>query len=500
MKKILCLLFAAIFILGAVGCKSSNPEKNSLGKESSDISGVLSAYENTESDTQSDTESSTESGAWISVGGNNSSGNSGGSSGGSTGGSSSGGGLTSGITIDGGQSADELFAKIPKSLSGKRIKVMTWWSITDAEKEKAKVFTEKTGIKVTFDTPVALKDYYSKLAAKIAASNAPDVAALNSEYFPIYITKNLFQPATSVGFDLKDPVYDLEVMNNFKWKNTHYGVTVKACTMNNFLLTYWNKTMFKEKGMKDTPETLWKSGKWNWQTCLELAQKMTDPGNDVYGLAFMYHWYWTASENQDFINITNNGISSNFSNSKIYSSWKWAWDLKNTYKVTRNGAPTTAEFINGKNAMYIYEAFLMQSQSGLKAMKDDWGVVPMPSPTSTSTYIAPSVSHLWGVPVKSKQPNAGAWYIRYWLDPSYNLASNPTYNKQECYDIMDWMASQKKRVWLSDGVLAYGGDYDYHALQHDLSYATPSELQAKLDSWASIYEANIKEIMKEYNS
>ena len=495
MKKTTCLLLAALLIFGVAGCKRTKVDDNQSDADSS-VSGDFSS--------NVDSTESTDSDAWISVGGDESSGEEENNQGGggntqSGGGNSQGNGGNSSVVISGGQSADSLFAKIPKNFSGKTIKVMTWWKISASEEAKAKLFTQKTGIKIKFDT-VALEDYYSKLAAKISASNAPDVAALNSEYFPIYITKKLFQPAKSVGFELNDPAYDMEVMNNFKWKNTHYGVTVKACSMNNFLLTYWNKTMFRQKNMTETPETLWKKGKWNWQTCLELAQKMTDTKKDIYGLAYMYHWYWTASENQDFIKITDHGISSNFGNNKIYSSWKWAWDLKNTYKVTRNGAPTAAEFINGKNAMFIYEAFLMQSQSDLNTMKDEWGVVPMPSPVGASGYVAPGVSHLWGVPVKSKQPAAGAWYIRYWLDPSYDLASYPAYKKKECYDIMEWMSSQKKRIWLSDGVLAYGGEYDYRKLQHDLSYATPSELQAKLDSWASIYEANIKDIMKEYNS
>ena len=58
----------------------------------------------------------------------------------------------------------------------------------------------------------------------------------------------------------------------FSYKGDSYGVNYPWSGNTVF---YYNKTMFEEYGVK-TPTEYYMEGNWNWDTCLEIAQKCTD--------------------------------------------------------------------------------------------------------------------------------------------------------------------------------------------------------------------------------
>ena len=498
MRSLLCLVLVLLLAVGCLtacgdkpadtseptsGDESSAPENPGESSETGDESGDPTDPENPDATTGTG-ESGTTASAWINI---------------PTSGKNA--GKTTAKTTTKKQQlttkpstavGNDFWSSIPKELSGKTVKYLTWWEIGDGEKAMAENFKKKTGMTVKPEV-IALDKYEEKLAAK-AVSGGADCAALRAEYYPQQITKRLFTPISKGAFDLTDPIYDLSSMEYFKWKGDYYGVEFQCGTSMHYLLCLWYKDIFKSKKLTTTPQTLWKSNNWNWDTMLDLAKKTTD--TNIFGLGFIWNWFWVASRNSDLILKTDDAFVSNFDDPNIYEGFKYAYDLRYTYKVSPPGYGTLDEFISGKFAMFIIEDYGAQDRN-IGEMKDEWGCVPMPAPKGQS-YVTPCTGHLWGLINKAKNPKGASYWLRYVQDDDNQLV--PDYTNKEVYDVEAWQAAQPKRIWLSNGVINYGGEHEYQEFQNDIDKALPGELQSKLNKWRSVYEANLAKIMKEYNS
>jgi len=74
-----------------------------------------------------------------------------------------------------------------------------------------------------------------------------------------------------------------------------YGLPRDISTM----VIYYNEDLFKAAGIP-TPKELNDQGKWNWDTLLESAKKLTDTSKQQYGVSFSAWWgpawgYFTKS-------------------------------------------------------------------------------------------------------------------------------------------------------------------------------------------------------------
>lgn len=396
----------------------------------------------------------------------------------------------------------DIWSQIPSDLSGQKLKVLAWWNVGDGDNKRAEEFKKKTGISVTFET-AALDKYQTRLSGMIMANNAPGLAAIINEWFPQPITRGLFQTIDVGAFDMSDPIYDKALMDQFKFKDKYYAVGVKGSTMTAFELVYWNKTMYKNAGLKTTPETLWESGNWNWETCLDLAKKMTNSSTGQYGMALNYQNYWMLSAGTDFVKIdSKEGIVNNAKDSAIYDAWKWGWDMMFTHKVVDPSAAGVQNFYNGKVSMFACGSWLMQANMGyLDAnMKDEWGVVPFPSPKGQK-FVAACEGAVWGIPsrVGEKKAHASSWFLRYWLDQNYQIKGYETYAYDWCQEFMDWIWEQPKQSMNSSGILTYGAEYSTEAMQLSLmdNSSSYADIRSNIDSWHGVFDANIKKIMSE---
>jgi len=402
---------------------------------------------------------------------------------------------------------EDVLKAVPKELKGTSIKMFIWWTAGKDDKAEAATFEKETGIKVSYET-AALDKYQQNLSAKVMAKNAPALAAIINEWYPQPITRGLMQPITNVeGWNFKDnKLYALSLMDQFGYKGKHYGIALKGSNMTTFEVMFFNKAILSKQGVKigkDDPYTLWKKGQWNWDSCLKIAQKCTDAGKKLSGITNTYQNYWMLSAGEDFVKSTKAGLKNNVKSSGVLNAWNWNWDMVNTYKVIDTSYTAATPFFQGKAAMFGSGSYMMQADASHsnyvpQNMKDDWSVVPFPSPKGKS--VAACEGTVWGFPtsVTGDKLQAAAWYLRYFLD-DYNYSARDFYPKDECWEVMKWMWDQTIQSFNSVGVLTYGGEYSAASIQYSLldKADTKAKLKANLESWYGVLDANIKKIENE---
>lgn len=403
------------------------------------------------------------------------------------------------------------YATMPSSLNGKTIKVFLWYKPEAQEQAIMDEFTKKFGIKITVQT-VAWGEFMSKLSSAIAIKNGPDVVPMTTNRFPTMFTKNLVQPVDEIkdangkvikdnGFDLKnDPAYDIQQMDLFKWNDKYYGVNIKGSNLScDMTVMLYNKTLFANKGVKD-PGAYWKENNWNWDTFLTAAKSMTNAGKKEYGFGAGNKAFWMISAATDYVNFSTTGgttkITSNLTDPKLTEAWQFYSDLLNVHKVDPSKDDSIADFYSGMVAMYADSQYVMSKNSEVtKNMKDDWGVVPFPSPKGVKTLAVQS--RLWCVAVNAKQPAAATYFIRYFLDPANGSGTADWWAKKEFQDVYEAMVAMDKYSLRSQGVVGFNDENDFYALQAVAAHTDRDQIGTALKGQEQWLKAIITQVENE---
>jgi len=413
------------------------------------------------------------------------------------------------VSTNGGNSAGgESLKAVPSDLKGTKIKMLIWWTEAGDDKAKAAKMKAESGIEVTYDSQ-SMDKYQTYLSAKVMSQDPPAIAAIVNEWYPQPITRNLMQPISNVeGWNFKDSsIYATSLMDQFGYKGEHYGIALKGGTNCTFHVMFFNKKILAKCGVKQDPYKLWKAGNWNWDTFLEIAQKCTKPNDGLSGVTNVGQYAWMLSAGQDFVKSTKAGLKNNIKSPEVLNAWNWNWDLINTHKVVDTSFTGQTPFFQGKAAMLGAGSYMMQAEASRtnyvpQQMKDDWSVVPFPSPRGMS--IAACDGTVWGFPrgVTGKKLQSAAWFLRYYLDDSNNpdmLDDFYPSDKPECWEVMNWMWDQTILSYNSVGILSYGGEYTAYSIQYSLvdESDTKAKMKSNLDTWYSVLDANINKIESE---
>ena len=406
----------------------------------------------------------------------------------------------------------QLLSSVPASLKGTKLTMQIWWTASKDDTAEAQTFADQTGIQVRYATS-SLSKYQTDLSAKVTGGNPPSLAAIINEWYPQPITRGLMQPIENTGWDYSNKsknawekdIFSHAMMDQFSYKGKWYGIALKGSNMSTFEVMFFNKKMMANNVKAGTdPYSLWKKGQWNWETCLNLAKQYSQPDKNKYGLTLIYQNFWMLSAGQDFVLSDAKGLKNNINSSKLLDAWYHAWDMINTHKVI----PTVFKdqqklFFNSQLPMLGSGSYYMQCDPSFdyvpQNMKDDWSVVPFPSPKGQAS-VAACEGTVWGFPtkVKGNQLQAGMWYLRYFLD-DYKCSDPSFYPKDECWEIMSWMWNQKIQSYNSVGVLAYGGKFTSTSIQYKVidEAATKAQVKSNLVAWEAELDSQITKIMNE---
>ena len=134
---------------------------------------------------------------------------------------------------------------------------------------------DNPGIKVE-NVSVGYGEYFTQLATKIAAGNAPDVFELNMENFLAYAIRGTIREVDGLfektGIDKS--VYSEAVLKAGSFNDKQYAIPLMFSTV---MLVY-NKDLFDQAGIAYPTED------WTWEDEMQAAKKIRALGDDTWGV------------------------------------------------------------------------------------------------------------------------------------------------------------------------------------------------------------------------
>ncbi|MGP1397650.1 MAG: ABC transporter substrate-binding protein [Inquilinaceae bacterium] len=298
---------------------------------------------------------------------------------------------------------------------------LTLWSEQGAEGVEGTFATEfsamDNGITVEI-RQVRFDDLVTETLRAFATGTNPDIIGIDNPDHAAFAARGAFldltdRIAASDQIDL-DNYFD-GPRSSFTWDGGVYGIPRAS----NTIALYYNKDLFRAAGLDpdSPPET--------WDELYEAAKTLTDPANDVYGIAFsakaseegtFQFLPWLQMTGGSFEKVNGDGAAA------ALDFWKSLFDegLTSPDTLTRGQWDSTGTFNGGNAAMVIsgpWELGRMAEDADF-----DWGVTLLPVPEPG----APRASALG----------------------DFNLAifAN-TEHPDEAFQLLEYIDSQADRVW-----------------------------------------------------
>ncbi|MBR7071170.1 MAG: extracellular solute-binding protein [Clostridia bacterium] len=188
------------------------------------------------------------------------------------------------------------------------------------------VYPEVTNVKLISTSNVSR---HEKLLALIQAGDSPDWVYTTYQDFPLRAAKGMCQPIDDL-IQFHPAQSDSLMNNNCSYNGKRYAVIIETPIS----VLFYNKNLFQRKGEK-TPEDYYKEGNWTWATLRQVAKKMTDAQNGIYGFATDMDWYFSECMGQDIIKFENGKAKLNMRGNQTYmDGHQFLIDMINVDKST----------------------------------------------------------------------------------------------------------------------------------------------------------------------
>ncbi len=282
--------------------------------------------------------------------------------------------------------------------------------IEDLEKMIAGFEEENPNINVEY-TILSFDDYFTKLQTSVASGTAPDTFELNYENFVTYASKDalldLNEYIDKDEFDVN--VFNKKALEAFKLDNKQYGLVE----------SFSNVVMFYNKDLFDEAELEYPDASWNWEKELEVAQKLTDKDNGVWGTyAPVQFWEFYKTIEQNGGKIFNEDKTEVVINSKEnVETLQWMIDKSAKYGVTPSDADMSGQsdgdlFKAGKIAMLRTGIWMFGS---FKDVDFEWDIALEPGNTQKAHHF---FSNGVAINKDTENPEAAWKWIKYFTSNS----------------------------------------------------------------------------------
>lgn len=253
---------------------------------------------------------------------------------------------------------------------------LTLWteSATGAEATFAGEFSEMdNGITIEI-REIRFDDIVTETLRAFATRTNPDIISIDNPDHAAFAARGAFLDLTDLaaGSDQIDmDNYFPGPRSSFTWDGGVYGIPRAS----NTIALYYNKDLFEAAGLDpDSPPT-------TWDELYEAASALTDPDNDVYGIAFsakaseegtFQFLPWLQMTGGSFEQVNGDGAAD------ALAFWKTLLDegLTSPDTLTRGQWDSTGTFNGGNAAMVIsgpWELNRMASDAQF-----EWGVTLLP--------------------------------------------------------------------------------------------------------------------------
>lgn len=273
--------------------------------------------------------------------------------------------------------------------------------------EAQEKFEEKYGGKVTFIITV-WNEIPTKIISMISSGDAPD-------YYPVADTGQVFmgllQPLDNYA-DFNDPVWTENGASFYQYK--YNGKIYGFPTIPNPFVVLYNKTLFENNGLK-TPKEFYEEGKWDWNTLMDLAVKLTQDTNrdgniDQWGLFSWETQVFPILNGANIVELADNGdVILAVKRPEMIEALQFVQDAANKYKCMPAALnfDRRKAFSEGNLAINIDRFFTLRDPQR-DGSKFEYDMAPLPPRTIGGTAIAAAGASTWGIPVGAKNPEGAA--------------------------------------------------------------------------------------------
>ncbi|MFD2327909.1 extracellular solute-binding protein [Cohnella sp. GCM10020058] len=139
---------------------------------------------------------------------------------------------------------------------------------------------------------IPFADYQQKMSIMMASKTAPDVLWLAERAIPQFMEAGQLADLSALKGDAGYEFGDLipSTVDLVSKDGKLFGIPFSTPPG----MIYYNKTLFKEKGLQ-TPTELYAEGRWTYEEMEKAAKAITDPSKGIYGVNLIRPNGWGAS-------------------------------------------------------------------------------------------------------------------------------------------------------------------------------------------------------------
>ena len=278
------------------------------------------------------------------------------------------------------------------SAKGKKVRILCHYDPTNNGKSyAAKQYKKKYGanvqwVKTEWDTR------FNDLSTYVLSGKGIDLFVMDDAVLPKSIVNNMVQP---VGQYVKVSESTFSkfgtAMNSYKFDGKYYALVTNVNAAN---VVYYNKKTIKKNGLED-PYTLWKDGKWNWDTFKSELEAFVDPEEGRYGLdGYYFEQALGYSAGKSAVSSNKGKLVSNLRSKNLAKAMRFGESLYNDGLIMDKADfewQQQPQFLGeGKELFYIGGTWLIESAPSdwsFNIKPADLGVVPVPSPKGYNNYM-----------------------------------------------------------------------------------------------------------------
>ncbi len=383
---------------------------------------------------------------------------------------------------------EEIKAQMPENLRGTEITIYNWneANASTGAPQAIQKFTRETGIKVNWVTG-SYDDYTTKISAMVTGGDSPDLIRLRDTDFAVL---NLLTPLNEVNYDFSDQAWNHELMADYKVNGKYYAAVLDDTPFYQPNVTYYNKSLITKYNLED-PYTLWKNGEWTWDKCMEICKNFLNAaGKDYYGFTLGNGSEYARSLGTSFLSYDpeTSQYVSHMSDTKLIKGWQYVASnlskgliMKDVGRVDDfdNGIVLFCNnsIIGARTSHFYFQK--LKTQGAL-------GTVPMPAVDGQEEYYQTlSENEAYGIPKGAKNPEAAAYFLRYFLDVAH-YDMDTFYCDDQAAEVAEWckeqtLVSNMERIIFKDQYGESFGDMSYKLRQ-----SNPAQIKTVLDSYSQI--------------
>ena len=391
-------------------------------------------------------------------------------------------------------SGNDPFANIPKSLRGSTLTFAHFGDEVASEYKKViAAFTKKTGIKVNV-VAYDQEAYVSTVSKQIAAKSGPDVIICN-DVFPAAL--DIAQPIQNY-IDLSDSFWDPQVSEMTTLGNNTYFVNSMKSVWYNLNMCFYNTQLFSKYGIT-SPKDYYENGSWSYENlrvCLEQVAATKNTGGYVRPMVM------SASMGTPLMSFDTK--TRTFVQNLTKAAAAYQYCATNVQNGLWDPARWFAQFSSGTIGIFFQSAYGCK-YNGWFQETDPSIISVVPTPTSYQGKACKQTSYVrcYGIAKGAKNPQAAAYFLRYFLDYGYykDAGANVFLNSAMEKAYFDQMALAKKEglVYIFDSC-AFGYTSAQESDIMEVANMAPAQVAAKLASYENQFASAATKMTEKLNS